>query len=138
MASSVRSMGTPPSAKCRLLRVRIFLVAASLVASCASAQDGYPSRPVTVIVPQTAGGANDGMARILMQKVSQSTGAQFLIDHRPGAGGNIGVGAAAQAPKDGYTLLFAGTPYVINQSLYANPRYDALRDFTPVARAVTV
>src|SRR5262245_61897092 len=85
---------------------------AGLFASCALgvgavavAQEKYPTKPVTMIVPQAPGGANDAVARILAAKLSEETGQQFIVDNRPGAGGNIGTAAAARARPDGYTLL---------------------------------
>src|SRR5262245_17460654 len=94
---------------------------AVLVLSCplAAAQEKYPSKPVTVIVPQAPGGANDVIARIVAQKISENTGVSFVVDNRPGAGGNIGTAAAAKAPKDGYTIMLqANGPQVINPALY--------------------
>ena len=78
---------------------------ATLAAGPAFADDAYPTRPVTVIVPQAPGGANDTIARIVLQKLTESLGQSFVVDNRPGAGGNIGTAAAAKARPDGYTLL---------------------------------
>jgi len=66
----------------------------------------YPARPVTIVVPQAAGGANDILGRIVAQQLSQSLGQQFVVENRVGAGGNIGTAATAKAPRDGYTILF--------------------------------
>ena len=106
--------------------------------SAAQAQDKYPSRPVTVIVPQAAGGANDAIARIVAQKLSEQTGQQFIVENRPGAGGNIGTALAAKARPDGYTLMLtADSAYVINPSLYRNVGFDPLKDFEPVSPVAT-
>jgi tripartite-type tricarboxylate transporter receptor subunit TctC len=118
-------------------RRRIFALAAGVlaapwVARVASAQ-AYPSRPVKVIVPVAAGGANDTTARLFAQKLSELLGQQFYVENIAGAGGNLGIAAAARAPADGYTLLAAGGNFVINPSLYAKVPYDPYSDFAPVS-----
>jgi len=102
------------------------------MAAAASAQV-YPSRPVTLIVPFPAGGGVDAMARITAERLTAAFGQQVVIDNRGGAAGVIGTRAAATAIPDGYTLVMStsGTTS-INPSLYANPGYDTLRDFTPI------
>src|SRR5262245_30318527 len=111
------------------------LAAAAVVAPCvarpARAQ-AYPSRPVKVIVPVAAGGANDTTARLFAQKLSELLGQQFYVENLAGAGGNLGIASAARAPADGYTLLAAGGNFVINPSLYAKIPYDPYADFAPV------
>ncbi len=98
------------------------------------AQDKFPSRPVTLVVPQVAGGANDAIARVLAQKLTEQTGQTFVVDNRPGAGGNVGTASAAKAKPDGYTLLVtADSVQVINPSLYAKTGFDPVKDFDPVA-----
>jgi tripartite-type tricarboxylate transporter receptor subunit TctC len=93
----------------------------------------YPSRPVRVIVPVAAGGANDTTARLFAQKLSETLGQQFYVENMAGAGGNLGIAAAARAPADGYTLLAGGGNFVINPSLYAKIPYDPVKDFTAVS-----
>ena len=93
----------------------------------------YPARPVRVIVPVAAGGANDTTARLFAQKLSESLGQQFYVENLPGAGGNLGIAAAACAPADGYTLLAGGGNFVINPSLYLKIPYDPVKDFTAVS-----
>ena len=118
-----------------------YLVAAALVAVAplALAADKYPTKPVTVVVPQGPGGANDSVARIVMQKVSENLGQQFVVDNRAGAGGNIGTALAAKAPKDGYTVLLTlSTAHVVNPSLYKNAGFDPVKDFEPVTTVATV
>jgi tripartite-type tricarboxylate transporter receptor subunit TctC len=78
-------------------------------AGLAAAQD-YPSKPVKLVVPFPAGGSVDAVARILGQKLSLKLGQQFVIENRPGAGGNIGSDFVAKAPRDGYTLLLQASP----------------------------
>lgn len=102
------------------------------------ADDKFPSKPVTVIVPQAPGGANDTIARILAQKLTEAFGQQFIVDNKPGAGGNIGMAHAAKAKADGYTLvLTADSAAVINPSLYKTTGFDTLRDFEPVTPVAT-
>ena len=121
----------------KLSRRRAFGVAAAFVAAPSVARLGwaqvYPSRPVRVIVPVAAGGANDTTARLFAQKLSDSLGQQFYVENRAGAGGNLGIAAAARAPADGYTLLAGGGNFVINPSLYAKIPYDPYNDFAPVS-----
>ena len=102
------------------------------VARRARAQ-AYPSRPVRVIVPVAAGGANDTTARLFAQKLGELLAQQFYVENLAGAGGNLGIGAAARAAPDGYTLLAAGGNFVINPSLYAKIPYDPERDFEAVS-----
>jgi tripartite-type tricarboxylate transporter receptor subunit TctC len=96
-----------------------------------AAQD-YPSRPLRIIVPFAPGGASDVIARILSAKLGDSLGQTVVVDNRPGAGANIGIGLAAKAPGDGYTLLVASSAFTVNPTLYANPPYDPFRDFQMV------
>ena len=115
-------------------RIRLLaFVCAVCVACTVAAQDKFPAKAVTIIVPQTPGGANDVLARILAQKLTENLGQQFIVENRPGAGGNIGTVFAAKAPKDGYTwMLTANSVIVVNPALYKNPGFDPIRDFEPV------
>ena len=114
------------------------LAAAGLAASgtvwAGDGPGGYPDKPIRLVVPFLAGGATDLMARTMAQKLSDAVGQQVVIDNRGGAGGAIGAEAVANAPKDGYTLLFAtmGTQ-AINPALYPKLRYEPLRDFAPIS-----
>lgn len=85
-----------------------------------------------IIVPFAPGGASDVIARMLAAKLTDSLGQTVVVDNRPGAGANIGIGLAAKAPGDGYTLLVASSAFTVNPTLYANPPYDALKDFQMV------
>ncbi len=117
--------------------ISVALLSATVVLP-AGAQETYPNRPVTVIVPQAAGGANDAIARIVAQKLSGQMGQQFLIDNRAGAGGNIGTSAAAKAKPDGYTLMLTtNSAHVINPSLYKKPGFDPVKDFQPIGTVAT-
>ena len=92
----------------------------------------YPTRPVRLIVPYSAGGASDIIARIVAQKLPEFMGQQVVIDNRAGAGGLIGTDTAAKAAPDGYTLLLTSTPHVILPHLHKNIPFDALKDFAPI------
>jgi tripartite-type tricarboxylate transporter receptor subunit TctC len=114
------------------------LVIAGLWAGAAArdaAAQAYPVRPVRLIVPFAAGGPTDVIARVIGQKLSERLGQQFVVENRPGAGGNIAMGLAAKAPPDGYTLLVASTSLAVNPSLYANAPYDPFKDFAPITCA---
>ena len=95
----------------------------------------YPNKPVKVIVPFAAAGPTDVMARLIAQKLSENLKQQFYIENHPGAGGNIGMQAAAKSAPDGYTLLVASSSFVVNPSLYAKNPYDPYKDFAPVTLA---
>jgi tripartite-type tricarboxylate transporter receptor subunit TctC len=96
---------------------------------------GYPNKPVKIIVPFAAGGPTDVVARLIAQKLSEKLGQQFYIEDMTGAGGNIGMGAAARSPGDGYTILFVSSSYTVNPSLYAKLPFDAEKDLAPVTKA---
>src|SRR5262249_31811441 len=93
----------------------------------------YPTRPVHIIVGFPAGGANDILARLIGQWLSEKLGQPFIIDNRPGAGGNIGTEAVVRAPADGYTLLLASSTNAINATLYDKLNFNFIRDVAPVA-----
>jgi len=116
----------------------IWLVGAAVagtVAPSAAALD-YPVRPVRIIVGVAAGGANSTVARLIAQSLAERLGQQFFIENRPGAGGNVGAEAAANATPDGYTLLFATTANAISTSLYEKSNFNFIRDIVPVASLV--
>src|SRR5262245_60397066 len=99
---------------------------------------GYPSRPVRIIVPFAAGAVNDLTARLIGQWLSEHFGQQFLIENRAGGGGNMGIEAVVRAPADGYTLLVVGTTAAINATLFEKLNYNFIRDIAPVASIVRV
>ncbi|MBI2771336.1 MAG: tripartite tricarboxylate transporter substrate binding protein [Burkholderiales bacterium] len=100
----------------------------------ARAQDVWPSKPVSYIVPFTPGGSTDVIGRTLCQKLQEAFGQPFVVDNKPGAAGAVGAGYVAKARPDGYTL-FGGTisTHAINASLYKNLPYDPVKDFEPVS-----
>jgi tripartite-type tricarboxylate transporter receptor subunit TctC len=93
----------------------------------------YPTRPVTLVAGFAAGGGVDITARLIGQWLSERLGQQFVIENRPGAGGNIGTEAVVRAPADGYTLLMVGSFNTINATLYDKPNFNFIRDIAPVA-----
>ena len=99
--------------------------------------DGYPNHPVKIIVPFAPAGPTDIAARFIAQKMSENLKQQFFIENQAGAGGNIGMGNAAKAPADGYTILFVSSSYVVNPSLYDKVPYDPYKDFIPLTVAAT-
>jgi tripartite-type tricarboxylate transporter receptor subunit TctC len=121
------------------IRRRSFLAGtACLAAPSLASADSYPARPVKVIVPFAPGGQTDVIARFVSQKLSEQFGQQFVVENKSGAGGNIGIGLAALAQPDGYTLLFTdGTTFVVNPNLYDKVPYDPFKDFQPVSLSVT-
>ena len=110
------------------------LAAALVLAMSSAGAEPYPSRPITLVVPQAAGGTNDIVGRLVGQKLGEvMNNASVVVDNRPGAGGNIGTQLVARGPKDGYTLLMTiSSSQAINPALYKNPGFDPVKDFKPV------
>jgi tripartite-type tricarboxylate transporter receptor subunit TctC len=98
----------------------------------------YPARPVRIVVGFAAGGGSDIAARLMGQWLSERLGRSFVVENRPGAGGNIGTEAVVRSPPDGYTLLLSGSANAINATLYDKLTFDFIRDITPVAGIVRV
>ncbi|WP_431509477.1 tripartite tricarboxylate transporter substrate binding protein [Variovorax sp. DAIF25] len=94
---------------------------------------GYPTKPVKLVVPYPPGGPTDIVARIVAQKLSEQTGQQFIVDNRPGAGGNTGAEFVARSAPDGYTLVVATTAHAINPSLFKHLGYRVTKDLAPVS-----
>ncbi|WP_295380383.1 tripartite tricarboxylate transporter substrate binding protein [uncultured Pseudacidovorax sp.] len=119
-------------------RAALALAAASLLAVAATAQaETWPARPIRLIVPFPAGGGTDIIARELTNKLT-SYGYTFVVDNKPGSGGNLGVDAAAKAAPDGYTLVLGQTSNLaINPTLYAKLPYDPVKDLTPISLVAT-
>lgn len=101
--------------------------------STAHAQN-YPSKPVRLIIPFSAGGAADVPGRIMTQRLGESLRQQVIVDNRPGAGSTIGADAAAKAAADGYTLFMISNTHFVSAALYRKLTYDSLNDFTPVTQ----
>jgi len=116
----------------RFLHLAVGAAALPSVSRFAWAQ-AYPSRPVRMIVGFTPGSPPDTVARLMGQWLSEKLGQQFLVENRPGAGGNISTEVVVRSPADGYTLLLVGPPNAINTTLYDKLSFNFLRDIAPVA-----
>jgi tripartite-type tricarboxylate transporter receptor subunit TctC len=99
---------------------------------------GYPSRPVRMVLPFPAGAPSDLVGRAIGQKLSEQVGQNFVPDNRPGAGGNLALGMVAKAVPDGYTVLVSSPTIAISPSLYSKLSYDAMKDLAPVARLASI
>lgn len=119
---------------CRTVSVAPLAFALALAAPLAAAQAEWPrAKPVTIIVGFGPGSSTDIVARVVAQKLGETLGGSFVVENRPGAGGNIASNQVKRAAPDGYTLLAHSVAFAVNPSLYPNAGYDALKDFTPVA-----
>src|SRR5688572_13348384 len=107
--------------------------AACSVFSAGAMSQGYPAKPVRIVVPFAAGGPADIYARVLGQRLQEPFGQSFVIDNRPGAGSIIGTDAAAKSPADGYTLLLMSNTHTVNESLVPKKPFTLMKDFVPVA-----
>ncbi len=121
-----------------MTRSRFLHVAAAavgiLAAPVAASGQAYPTRPIQVIVPFAGGSASDVVMRILLDRMAKSLGQPFVVDNRPGAGGNIGTNAATKAAPDGYTLVMGSTgPMAANRTLYRDLGYDPEKDLEPIS-----
>jgi tripartite-type tricarboxylate transporter receptor subunit TctC len=110
---------------------------AALVASTSAGAQGYPNRPVRLVVPFPAGGPADALGRVLADQWSKMWGQPVIIENRGGAGGNLGAELVARSAPDGYTLLLNASSHVINASLYDKLPYDPIKDFTPVSEVAS-
>jgi tripartite-type tricarboxylate transporter receptor subunit TctC len=116
----------------RFLQLTAGAAALPLLSRLAGAQ-AYPTRPVRIIVGFASGGTLDIIARLLGHWLSDRFGQPFVVENRPGGGGNIGTEAVVRAPPDGYTLLLVGSPNMINATLYEKLNFNFIRDIAPVA-----
>lgn len=106
---------------------------AGILFSISAFAQTYPSKPITMVVPQAAGGTNDIVGRLIAPAFGEAIGASVVVENRPGAGGNIGTQSVARATKDGYTLLLTiNSAQAINPALYKNPGFDPINDFVPL------
>jgi len=121
----------------QFLHLALSAAAVPAVSRIARAQ-AYPTRPVRLVVFFPAGGVGDILARLMGQWLSERLGQPFVIENRPGAGGNIGTEAVVRSPSDGYTLLWATSPNAINATFYDKLNYNFIRDIAPVAATIRV
>jgi tripartite-type tricarboxylate transporter receptor subunit TctC len=121
----------------KLLRRQFLPLAVGTIALPATSRTAlaqpYPTRPVRLIVPFGPGGGTDIVARLIGQGLSERLGQTFVIENRPGAGGNLGTEAVVRAPPDGHTLALIGAPSAINATLYDNLSFNFIRDIAPIA-----
>lgn len=124
----------------RTRRLTLSRLAVAALATClvTQARADYPDKPVRMIVPSTAGGGTDTVARLLAQHLSDKLGQQFFIDNRPGAGSMTGIEAAARATPDGYTLVTVASTFTSLHVIRAKMRYDAVKDFAPITMIVSI
>ena len=115
-----------------MLRLVQAVLACAICAAPAALAQNYPTKPVRAIVPWPPGGSTDFVARVVLQKVSENTGQQFVIDNRGGASGTIGADAVAKSAPDGYTIMIHTGTHLANQHLYSRLPYDTLGDFIGV------
>ena len=108
------------------------VVAVAMLAAPALAQQKYPSKPVTIVVPYPPGGSNDTFARELGKKLSEAWKIPVIIDNRPGAGGSIGAAAVSKAPADGYTLCLLSSSFTTNAAIQHNLPFDPVNGFTAI------
>jgi tripartite-type tricarboxylate transporter receptor subunit TctC len=126
-------------------RREVLRTGAAVISTLAASQLGsrlayaatYPERTIKIIVPFAPAGPTDIMARILATHLGEALGGTVIVENRSGAGGNIGIGLAAHAEPDGYTLLITSSAYVVNPGLYAQIPYDPYKDFAPIAELGT-
>lgn len=128
----------PPLARIRRLLLRGMFAGVALACTGASAQQAYPSRPIRIVVAYAPGGANDVVARLMGQKLTEELGQSVVVENRPGAGGILGTDFVARAEPDGYTLLLgAGGAITINPSIYPTLPYRPQKDFEPISQVAT-
>lgn len=116
--------------------LRSAFTAILLIAPLTAIAAGYPERPVRIVVPVSAGGGVDSLARLIGQHFNAAWGQPFIVDNRPGAGGSIGAEIVARAVPDGYTLMVSSSSYITNAAI-REVRYDPIRDFQPITKLTT-
>ncbi len=122
---------------CKIIKLGLIVVALLFGASWGALAQDYPTQPIRIIVPYTAGGSSDFVARTVGAKVQENIGRPVVVENRPGGNAVIGTELVAKGRPDGYTLLLGGSTVLsANPALYKNLPYDSLRDFAPICRAV--
>jgi len=110
----------------------LLLLAAAMAPSAAA--QGYPSKPIRIVVPFTPGSASDMLARLVAPRLTESWGQQVIVDNRPSAGGTVAGGIVAGATPDGHTLILTSSAFAGSAALYAKLPYDSVRDFSGVTQ----
>jgi tripartite-type tricarboxylate transporter receptor subunit TctC len=118
-------------------RIRKWLFALLACVAAAAHAQGYPAKPVKIVVGFAPGGGTDVVARLLGQRMSVDLKQQFVVENKPGAGGAIAAEQVAKSPADGYTLLLTPTSHVINPSIYSHLPFDTQKDFAPISMVVS-
>ena len=123
-------------------RLKVILPPSSFILGCAlvaaAGAQPYPTRPIRLIVPQSAGGSTDVIARVVAQRMTEALGQTVIVDNRPGAGSLNGIEIVAHAVPDGYTLLGVAASYTINPALHKKLPFDPIRDFAPITQLATL
>ena len=118
----------------RIVSIAHIATLACLIAAGSATAQEYPARPVTVIIPFSAGSASDVIGRMVLERMATSMGRALVVDNRPAAGGNVGTQAVVRAEPDGYTILMSASgPLAVNRVLYANLGYVPERDLQPIS-----
>ena len=113
--------------------MKVAALMGGFIFSVSLAAQPYPNKPISLVVPQAAGGTNDIVARLIAPAFGDAIGGSVVVENRPGAGGNIGTQSVARSAKDGYTLLLTiNSAQAINPALYKNPGFDPINDFVPL------
>jgi tripartite-type tricarboxylate transporter receptor subunit TctC len=114
-------------------KMNALLLVLGITISLGVQAQAYLNKPISMVVPQAAGGTNDIVARMIAPAFGESIGSSIVVENRPGAGGNIGTQSVSRSVKDGYTLLLTiNSAQAINPSLYKNPGFDPVNDFVPL------
>src|SRR5919201_6634055 len=117
-----------------MIRSCIGLLTSALVALSAAAQEGYPNKPIRIVIGYSAGGGNDIIVRVMTPELSKGLGQPVIVENKPGAQSIIAAEFVAKSPPDGYTIFMGPSgPMTINPATYSKLPYDPLRDFTPIS-----
>ncbi|MGZ8156970.1 MAG: Bug family tripartite tricarboxylate transporter substrate binding protein [Burkholderiales bacterium] len=132
------SIGPLRAAMVTLLAMTLLFCATGLAHAASDPAQGYPAKPVRLVVPFPAGASSDIVGRMLGEKLGEQLGQQVVPDNRPGVGGNLGIGFTAKSAPDGYTIVIATASIAVSPSLYAKLGYDPIKDLAPVARLTSI
>jgi tripartite-type tricarboxylate transporter receptor subunit TctC len=124
--------------KMRRSRVRWLVLSGVVLLSSDAFAQGYPQKPVRIVVPSAAGGSTDTISRVVAQKLAGDIGVTVVVENRPGGGGNLGADVVAKSPPDGYTLVMVYAGHAVNVTLYPKLAYDLVKDFDPVIHVCMV